>query len=263
MSDHEIIQDPQFPDPVEPQTQTDPASQVPVEKDESRGQSEEAAATAASADSEHEPMKRLGGFQRKLQRAEDEIARLHRLLEDRQPQTTAAPAVPAPAVLTGKPKAEDFDKQEDYVEALTDWKLRDVETRKEIAAAQQLESQRASVFEDRWNKAADTIPDFDDVMLEAKGRLALTPTMQSILIDMDKGPEVTYHLAKQPAEALRISKLSPMAAGRALWEIEKGLTTAAVTPIPVTKAPKPPEPIRGGATIPTLRPGEARAGEMY
>ena len=78
--------------------------------------------------------------------------------------------------------------------------------------------------------------------------LPITPAMAQAIKTSESGPAVAYHLAKNPAEARRISGLHPLAQARELGIIEARLSgaTAAAPPVkPASDAPEPPPQLRG------------------
>lgn len=120
----------------------------------------------------------------------------------------------------------------------------------------------AAALDAKWTKnqagALERYPDFDDVV--AKGEWACPPVIAIGIKDSDVGPDIAYALAKDPAEAGRIAKLSPLEQAREfgrkesdfisqkrISELEaevaklkeKGEAPAAPKKL-VTKAPEPP-----------------------
>jgi hypothetical protein len=89
-----------------------------------------------------------------------------------------------------------------------------------------------------------TLPDFEEKVLVGaqRGEWACSQEMGEALRVSDKGPELAYHLASNPAEAARISRLSPALQLMELGKLEAKLTAAkaedrnqAPTPIPQSR----------------------------
>lgn len=89
--------------------------------------------------------------------------------------------------------------------------------------------------------------DFDDVVDQD---LPVNQAMFESITDSELGPQIAYYLGKNPAEALRISKLSPMAAAREIGKIEAKVTPAEppTEPVKPSSAPKPASPVKGATT---------------
>jgi hypothetical protein len=101
----------------------------------------------------------------------------------------------------------------------------DRETAQELA--QEAYQARASV-------AASKYPDYAEVT--GNPTLQITPAMAEAIVDSEHGPEVAYHLGKNPAEAARIARLNPPAQIRAIGNIEAAVTA----PKQATTPPPPP-----------------------
>ena len=139
--------------------------------------------------------------------------------------------------VSGKPKPDDYDDYNEYVDAVTDWKIQDRET-KAILKAQ--ESRQQSEFQQKQESFNVAIAaskakhaDYDDIMESAKS-IPCPQSMRAAIMDSQDGGEILYYLAKNPAEASRISQLSVLSQAREIGRIEHRLAT------PV----KPPEPRR-------------------
>lgn len=143
----------------------------------------------------------------------------------------------------GKPVAANFNTYEEYVEALTDWKLEQRDVLRQQADAQA--SQRATVIT-QVTAARARHEDYDQVVTD---QVPISPAMAEVMVASEHGAEVAYYLGSNPEEAARIAKLSPAAAGAALARIELSLSiepSAEVKPkVAQTKAPAPPKVING------------------
>lgn len=127
-------------------------------------------------------------------------------------------------------------------------------TRKEEAAAdiESVDAELEQVLIEDWTDAVEAtkkiLPDFEEVLSKSKSPLP-KHVESAILGYRDEngdhiGPKLAYHLAKNTAEAIHLSRLSPMALGRELARLEVRLQSQkAPDPKTVTKAPAPIEPI--------------------
>lgn len=143
----------------------------------------------------------------------------------------------------GKPSADQFEDHSEYVEALTDWKVKQALAERD---AQTQETARAMTWEERKSAAKVEIPDFEEVVTGSTA--PMSTAMAEAIKESDMGPKVLYHLAQHPEEAARLANLSPVSAAREIGKIEATLSAAKVAaPAPrVTAAPKPAAPIGSG-----------------
>lgn len=246
-----------------PQTPAAPAGTVaPVESSvETSTQPEQQVGqegTEKKVENEETPQKRESRRQRQLNRererriaAETEARlireRLEKLERGAQPKQEAA---------DDAPKREQFQDYESFIEARATWRA---EKAAEEKARKILEESRNSDKESRdretqskqiqeWNakleKARDAVEDFDEVCAESEA--IVTPPMASAIQESDHGALIAYHLAKNPAEAERISKLSPSKQAAAIVALEDKVAKPAKQP---SKAPEPINPVGKKAEV--------------
>lgn len=189
--------------------------------------------------------KRFSELTARAKAAEMYAQRLEQLME-RLPQPAQEPPSPQ-----GKPTREQFDYDEDkYIEALTDWKLREHITRQQeeyVTRQKQTETQRRQAdYAERVQKANTVgmtkFEDYEDVVL-ANPELVVTPVMADAMTLTDAGPEIAYHLGKNPQEAKRIAVLPPQVQILEIARLEQKLK--APLPKATTKAPPPVVPVGG------------------
>lgn len=113
-------------------------------------------------------------------------------------------------------------------------------------------ARQAETVEAEWNKrqadAAAKHDDYFDVVVEGaeRGKWVCSETMADAIKTSETGPDVAYHLAKNPAEARRIAALPPIAQVRELGRLEAKLTlTPQATARTATAAPEPTPQVRG------------------
>lgn len=162
----------------------------------------------------------------------------------RQPQAQQTKEVQ----IEGKPKLDQFEKVEDYVEAVTEWKL---QTHQQTQA-RQTEEQRIQQFQKEIQAKAQSVfelaeqdPEFDNEVFES---LPVSDPMAYAIMDSDIAPKLMVHLQKNPDEVDRISKLSPARQAAEIGKLEAKLSV--VEKVKPSSAPAPIKPIgsRGGAT---------------
>lgn len=162
-----------------------------------------------------------------------------------------------------KPTPDKFADYAEYVEALTDWKTdqkvrealsaRDTEQAKQAEGRVQQTKQQA--FAERVQQARTSITDYDEVV--GLSDLPIAPHVGEVLLDSDLGPQLAYHLAKNPDLANRLNQMSPTAAAREIGRIEAGLEKPATPAAKTTsKAPPPINPIGSGRTNAAANPAQ-------
>lgn len=149
--------------------------------------------------------------------------------------------------LEGKPHPDSFDSQQEYVEALTEWKLeqklseqkaKDKEVETKTAAQKQFDehTKRVQEFAKKQEDFLEAIEDIDDIRLSM--------TVEDVIVGSENGPELMYELAKNRKELERICALPPIAAARELGKIEARLQkSSSDEPKKITKTPAPLKPI--------------------
>lgn len=141
---------------------------------------------------------------------------------------------------------DDLDFEDQIAERALNRSRRDqIETDRETAQELAREAYQA-----RAEAASAKYPDFAQVAYG--NHWNPTPAMIETIMDSDLGPEIAYHLGKNPSEAVRISQLSPASQARELGRIEATISA----PKPAVKtAPKPVNPVgakgSSGAKDPT------------
>ena len=160
--------------------------------------------------------------------------------QEAAPQPQEAPQAPSPEAY----EAGEFDHR--YIRDLARWEAKQ-EVAQAIATVRQEQSQAetAREWQARIAKAAETMPDFEEkVMIGGqRGEWVCSQEMADAIQATDKGPELAYHLASNPAEAARISRLSPALQYMEIGKLEAKLTQP--KPKTVTEAPAPPPQSRG------------------
>ena len=203
-------------------------------------------APAEAADGEAPKPKPKGGFQKRI----DQLTRLNgdlaRRLEDavKRLEGNARPAEQPASATDAEPKADDFQSYDDFLVAKAEHKVRQSlkaeQAKAEQAKTEQSFRERELQWEKRKDEAAERYEDFEDVALSED--VPISPAMADTIKDSDKGADLAYWLGSHRDEAVRIAKLSPLAAARELGKIEASLSSPA--PRRVSNAPTPPKTVQ-------------------
>lgn len=149
-----------------------------------------------------------------------------------------------------KPNVDDYQTYEDYVDAITDWKFEKKEAESEAKRkASEVKKQQAEKADqarteqqtfDQKRQAVIVAGDkkYRDFANTVQGIPAqiLTPQMTAVIVEIQTGADIVYHLGKNIQEAERISKLNPWAMAVEIGKIEERLK---LTDKKTTKAPPP------------------------
>lgn len=160
----------------------------------------EAAPTDATGDAQKVPE----GVQKRI----DEVTRKRREAERR-----AERAERELAELKGR-DLSNLD-WEDQIAEKTYSRSQEAQIKNDRQAVQELTQE---AYQARAEVAATKYPDYHTVV--GNPALPITPAMAEAIMDSDYGPEVAYHLGKNPNEAARIANLNPVSQARELGRLE-------------------------------------------
>jgi vacuolar-type H+-ATPase subunit H len=137
----------------------------------------------------------------------------------------------------GKPQVAQFEDYDDYVEALTDWKLAERDRMAQQNAVAESHSKRVVDARTRYD-------DFDEVMDSARN-ISCNAQLIPVLQDSDKSADIIYHLTKHPEEMARINALPLHKQVMEIGKLETRFEKAATPPPPkrTSEAPVPIVPV--------------------
>jgi hypothetical protein len=145
-----------------------------------------------------------------------------------------------------EPNPADYDDVSDLTAAKVDHTLDQREIKRlegqTTQSRQQADAAKLEIFNAKADEAREKYDDFDDVVIKP-ARLPMSQDTQSIILDMDESADVIYHLAKNPAEAQRIDRLSDREKAFELGKIAAKITQP--PPRKVTQAAAPIESVGG------------------
>ncbi|NIE67469.1 hypothetical protein [Burkholderia sp. Ax-1719] len=264
-------------------------------KTETAVESKEAEAAAATGESSQQPKKvsivkelvetrhernalrgEVSAARGETDAANARVAQLESELAEIRAGMSAAAAQPAPKELDPKPQRAQFVSDEDYQEALTDWKvdqkLAEQQQAEQQARADAAQQQLSDNYAKRLAIAKAEIPDFDEVV--GKSEINLPDHLYVAIVESDIGPRLAYYLSQNPDEAALLKGMTPTAALRTLGKLEDRLAAekkpAAANTEPaakkkepeVSKAPAPIEPLKDAST-PVEKPTSQMTYQEY
>lgn len=192
---------------------------------------------------------RIDELTRARREAEREAAYWRQVAQGAQTPAQAAPQRPAP---------ENFEKYDDYIDALTDWKAEQaVAKRMEQDSTRKVVETRAQTFAERQAQARALMADYDEVV--GGSDTPITQHVGETIMESDLGPQLAYHFAKNPDVLMRLNSMSPVQAAREIGKLEATLSTKPAAPAaPTKKVSNTPAPAgtmgtQGRATTPALQ----------
>jgi hypothetical protein len=195
--------------------------------------------------------------------AEKRVGELEAKVSGLEKSNTPAP-VKEPATA---PKQEDFSTVAEYVDASVDWKLKqkEAEAAESVRKSEQIQLEQA--HQKRILEASSRIADYESVVNKSEIELRM-PLIQYIR-ESDMGPDLAYHLAKNPDVAERLNRLSPIKQLAEMGKLEMTIQKPAKADEPKSsktpeqsKAPAPITPIDGKKEPVTKDPSEMSFAEL-
>jgi hypothetical protein len=158
-----------------------------------------------------------------------------------------------------EPRADQFTDLEEYRSALKEWTADDV--RRKDAAEAAVKSQKAQheTIIKGWTTRQDAvkvaIPDYAETI--AGSDLKVSDQIRDAVIESEIGPEILYHLAKNPDLVTELNAMTPAKALIKFGKLEDKLTPAsgetkpAAKVVEISKAPAPITPLKGATSVTT------------
>lgn len=203
--------------------------------------------------------------------AERELQRVRGKKSDGPDSTTAEAGDPA------EPKPEDFKTVGDYTRALTKYEVAkaaaqaasESQTRTQQQQQQAQAAETARQFAERQSAFIKLTPDYEEVVENAN--FDVPQLVTQYCVESEMGPQLAYHISKNPSEAERLSKLSPSRMLAEMGKLEMKLAPTAAPAAPaapskvpqVSKAPAPTEALNGdSARVVTKDPSQMSFAEL-
>lgn len=191
------------------------------------------------------------GEGRRALQAEKRAAELEREIAALRSGKSDGPAPEGKSGDPDEPQPGDFKTVGEYTRALTKYEVRKAAEGARANARehqQQSEaSERIAAHVKREDEFRTAAPDYDEVVGGAD--IEFHPAGLQYLVESDFGPQIAYHLAKNPEEVTRLNRLSP---SKVLAELGKMETRFESKAAPVVAAAKAPEVSKAPAPISVL-----------
>jgi len=140
-----------------------------------------------------------------------------------------------------RPTRGHFASDDDYVEAMADWKL----AQRDAVVRQQQHQQQVTALRDRTEKLYAEAAKIEGFDRDAFDELPLTQVIASAVIQSDVATKLMAYLASNPEEVERMVALSPTRQASAIGRLEEKMSS---TPA-ISKAPPPLRPVGARGTV--------------
>lgn len=156
-----------------------------------------------------------------------------------------------------EPQEEQFQDYGAFVKAQARWEARQefkaLEAAKEQKAKEEAtkaaEEKVEQTFKSKVEEFKAKTPDFEDTVRNPD--LRISKVMYEAMRETEVGPQIAYHLGKNPQEAARIAGLSPIAAIKEIGKLEAKFTKEPAPTVQtktISDAPEPPSIVQGTAS---------------
>lgn len=188
--------------------------------------------------------KKFGGVQKRISELTAQLRRAERALKEAQ---SAPEPKPAQTYTEDPPARESFEEYESYLDARAAWVARRESESLRQRYQREADQRLAEVERDRavgdWAAREESYreehPDYDEIARNPS--LAVTQSMADVMMDLDNGPAVAYHLGQNPDLAEKLAGMTDRKQSLELARIAERLATQTKRD---TAAPKPIAPVR-------------------
>ena len=238
--------------PVE--VKTDPAPAANAEKKEPKVAPPKADETETSQETQ-EPLEETPKERKARESRERWQERTQRLFDlERENAELKAKLNPPAEVPDEEPDPSKYTDIAKYRDDLKKWERAQVLKEQKAEEAKREAQRIESEWTERVKHAAQAIPDFQSVL--SGSNVAVPGWVRDAIKTSEVGPNLLYHLAKNPEEAEKINKMTPVAAVRYIGKLETALENKpspepeakTETPVQVSNAPAPITPVRSAVT---------------
>lgn len=215
---------------------------------------------------------RMSELANKRREAETRAEQAEREAAELRARLDAMSARAEPVKEEPRPDRAKFANDEEYIEAVAEWKADQRLAKRERDQAEAQAKKEREQLAQRWQTAQERakaeIDDYETVIKASD--VQLPGHLHQAILESDVGPHLAYYFAKHPDEAKRFTSMSATTALRQLGKLEDRLAEDAddepapkAAPAPAvekSKAPAPITPVKDGRAI---DPGPANSFDEY
>jgi hypothetical protein len=169
-----------------------------------------------------------------------------------------------------RPVRSAYATDDDYIDAVADWKAKRAIAEREKAQAQARAEAEQAEIASQWSKRQEQVmkdlPDYADVI--GKSEISVPNHIHQAILESEQGPQIAYYLALHPDEAKKLALMKPVAGIKRIAALERDLaeieeeekTPEKAPPVQKSKAPAPIETIK---SVPSSTGSSSNSYEEY
>ena len=212
--------------------------------------------------------------------AEAKAEAAERRSQELEAELRALRATAKPLEVDDRPVRSKFTTDDEYIDALTDWKAKQAIAQREQEQLQaRIDAEQAEIAA-QWSRRQDAVmkafPDYADVI--GKSEVSVPEHIHRAILESELGPKIAYYLALNQDEAKRLGMLRPVNGIKRIVELERQLAdlereqdeptkqepkaeSREESPkVPKSKAPEPIDPPR---SVPSTTPAASSSYAEY
>lgn len=152
------------------------------------------------------------------------------------------------ANVESKPQRSQFGSDEEFIDAITDYKINQRENASKQQSAVAAQTSVESAWAAKEKSAMKEYEDYSDVVEDASDVKINSAAVEAIL-ESDLGPDIRYYLAKNPDEAEKTLSMSASAAIKHIGKIEAKIEAQkSAKKTKTSSAPPPIKPVKAGGS---------------
>lgn len=223
--------------------------------EEQKGAAEEGDKQGKSKETRRD--RRINRLTREKREAEERAIAAEEKLAARPEETPAGAEKTAPA---DKPKQEDFDDFDEYLDARDVYNKKDWQAERDFTLFQADELEKQTARAKRWDEGSKQLradnPDYDETVTNSDW--PVTQAMSDALQSLEQGPAVFFHLCQNEDLAEEIGAMGPVEATLAIGKIASTIAIPAAPAAtslknnrtkPVSRAPAPGKTVGSQASL--------------
>lgn len=172
-----------------------------------------------------------------------------------------------------RPVRSAYATDDDYIDAVADWKAKRAIAERERAQAQARAEAEQAEIASQWSKRQEQVmkdlPDYADVI--GKSEISVPNHIHQAILESEQGPQIAYYLALHPDEAKKLALMKPVAGIKRIAALERDLAEIEAeeqTPekeeaAPQVKKSKAPPPIDTVRSVPSSTGSSTSSYEEY
>ncbi len=208
--------------------------------------------------------------QRAIDKATRELKEKNQQLEERLAALEGKKPVAAAPKLE-VPKREDFKSDQEFDDAMFDYRYKQRRAKEDSENAQKAQQDRMKeTFENYQTSVAAFKEEHDDWDEVVGQKIPIHESVYLTIMELENGPQVTYYLGKHPDTARRLAELSPLSAVVEVGKLADKLANGqkpdekrTATKIPPKAIPEPVRPVSTSASASTITSREAAQKRDY